>query len=76
MYIGVVYIHLIWCAGDSIFMRPELRRNCFLYLRLLTQPNYYDLASRCLAVKGLPYLSFLVPVKNEFVTTISPAVHL
>ncbi len=24
----------------------------------------------------LPYLSFLVPVKNEFVTTISPAVHL
>ncbi len=24
----------------------------------------------------LPYLSFLVPVKIEFVTTISPAVHL
>ncbi len=24
----------------------------------------------------IPYLSFLVPVKNEFVTTISPAVHL
>ncbi len=24
----------------------------------------------------LPYLSLLVPVKNEFVTTISPAVHL
>ncbi len=24
----------------------------------------------------VPYLSFLVPVKNEFVTTISPAVHL
>ncbi len=25
---------------------------------------------------SIPYLSFLVPVKNEFVTTISPAVHL
>ncbi len=25
---------------------------------------------------NIPYLSFLVPVKNEFVTTISPAVHL
>ncbi len=25
---------------------------------------------------NIPYLPFLVPVKNEFVTTISPAVHL
>ncbi len=35
--------------------------------------NYVSL-QRILSVKALPYLSFLVPVKNEFVTTISPAV--
>ncbi len=49
--------------ADNIF--PPHQANC-------SDSNLVDLSF----IYVLPYLSFLVPVKNEFVTTISPALHL
>ncbi len=69
-------VSLRFVAGTSGELNEsELRMLCILLFNILGS-EYYSLSGHIFHENDLPYLSFLVPVKNEFVTTISPAVHL